>query len=75
MRNVLFGMIIGTAIGLAVSSHAAFISGPYPLTGWTVTDGDRQICEEPEVDYKNKEIQCPGLPVAAMVPHPKRNLI
>ena len=51
MRNVLFGMIIGAVLGFVVSSHAAFISG-----------GDNEICDDPEVDYKNKEIQCSGLP-------------
>ena len=62
MRNILFGMIVGAVLGFVVSSHAAFISGASPLTGWTVYDGDNQICDDPEVDYKNKEIQCPGPP-------------
>jgi len=60
MRNLLFGISIGTVLGLALSSYAATISGGSSLSGWTVTE--IQVCEDPDVDYQNREIQCPEPP-------------
>jgi hypothetical protein len=36
-------------------------SRQYPdLEGWTVTDGDDTVCTDPQVNFKEKEIECPG---------------
>jgi hypothetical protein len=58
MSKFLIGLILGLILGISVTSYAASIVGSSPLSGWTVTEGDRTVCTDPEVDFKTKEIQC-----------------
>ena len=58
MSKFLIGLIFGLVLGVSFTSYAASIVGKSPLSGWTVTEGDRTVCTDPDVDYATKEIKC-----------------
>ena len=61
MTKFFAGLTFGLFIGICVTSYAATIVGNTPtLEGWTVTYGDNTICTDPEVNFKDKEIECAG---------------
>jgi hypothetical protein len=61
MTKFFAGLTLGLFIGICVTSYAATIVGNTPtLEGWTVTYGDNTICTDPEVNFKDKEIECAG---------------
>ena len=61
MTKFFAGLTLGLFIGICVTSYAASVVGNSPtLEGWTVTYGDNTICTDPEVNFKDKEIECAG---------------
>jgi hypothetical protein len=59
MTKFFAGLTLGLFIGICVTSYAATIVGDTPtLEGWTVTYGDNRVCTDPEVNFKDKEIEC-----------------
>ena len=58
MNRFIMGLLFGIFIGLAGSTYAAGVFGSGTLNNWTVTKDGEEVCTDPEVDTRAKEIQC-----------------
>jgi hypothetical protein len=58
VTKFIVGLIIGLTIGMTATAWAAGCFGSGDAEGWTVTKDGDEVCTDPSIDSKSKEIEC-----------------
>ena len=59
MHRFLLGFVLGLTVGVASAAFAAVVSGDSGhLSGWFVTKDGEEICSDPYVSIREREIEC-----------------
>lgn len=59
MHRYIVGFLVGILVGTVTSVFAARIVGDNGhATGWTVTVGGEEVCDDPYVWVSTREIEC-----------------
>jgi hypothetical protein len=58
MIKLMAGLVLGLVLGGSVAVFGAEVLGSGALDGWLVICGGKEVCRDPEVDYRAKILEC-----------------
>jgi len=58
MGKFMAGLALGLVLGSSVAALAAEVLGSGMLEGWIVIRAGKEVCRDPDVDYRAKILEC-----------------